>query len=138
MSKKVYTIVEVFKIILLSLFLTGIYPVVSTKFLAKPELAVIGYSFLFLFGALILSTILLDIFFSFFIPREKNSFGEWEKIINNNVMRNFSYVLAAFFILMMTTFALDIPRETILLFLQLGFICLLITVNLTKAYYYEG
>jgi hypothetical protein len=102
------------------------------------EMAVIGYTFLIMLGTLVISSIVLDILISFFTPKENQVIGEWEKLINKNILRNFSYALSVFFIAIMISFALTAAQEQIILILRIGFIVLIATINLTKAYYYAG
>lgn len=69
---------------------------------------------------------------------EVGKIGEWEKIVNNNVLRNFSYALSLFLFAIMVSFASNAQLESILNLLKLGFFFLITIVNLTKAYYYGG
>lgn len=139
MSKTVNTILEVIKLIVLGGFVLFMYRVLAaSKYASGYDLVMIGRSFLVMIGSLVIGSILLEILFSFFTPREGKKLGEWERIIENNVIRNFSYALSVFFTALMLSFAIHASLETILLLLKSGFICLTAVVNLTRAYYYEG
>lgn len=139
MSKTVNTVVEIMKMIALGGFVLFMYHVLAaSKYSSSYELVMIGRSFLFMIASLVLGSIVLEILFSFFTPREGKKLGEWERIIENNVVRNFSYALSFFFTVLMLLFAIHASMDTILLVLKIGFIALTAVVNLTRAFYYEG
>lgn len=138
MSKKIFVVIEVVKIFILS----GLVGIVSNAAISSnypdSEMKVIGYTFLIMLGSLIVSSIVLDILISFFTPKENKIIGEWEKVIDKNILRNFSYMLSVFFVGVMLLFALNASLEQIILIMKSGFFWLIATVNLTKAYYYAG
>ncbi|MGG5372752.1 hypothetical protein [Enterococcus sp. AZ196] len=139
MSKKIYNVVEVIKLFVLSWFVILVSDKsIESKYFSEYELVLIGRSFLIMLVSLIVGSILLEIFISFFIPMEVGKIGEWEKIVNNNVLRNFSYALSLFLFAIMVSFASNAQLESILNLLKLGFFFLITIVNLTKAYYYGG
>jgi hypothetical protein len=138
MTKKVYVAIEIIKIFFLSWFVKMVYDASISSNYPDSEMAVIGYTFLIMLGTLVISSIVLDILISFFTPKENQVIGEWEKVINKNILRNFSYALSVFFIAIMISFALTASQEQIILILRIGFIVLITAINLTKAYYYAG
>ncbi|MGG5342358.1 hypothetical protein [Enterococcus sp. AZ192] len=138
MSKKVYIIIEVIKIFVLSWFVGLVYQASVASDHFGSELKVIGYTFLIMLGTLVISSIVLDIVISFFTPKEKHFFGEWEKMINKNILQNFAYALSIFFVAVMAAFALELAFTQIILLFHMGFFVLIATNNITKAYYYEG
>ncbi|GEB28709.1 Uncharacterised protein [Enterococcus casseliflavus] len=138
MTKKVYVTIEIIKIFFLSWFVGMVYDAAISSNCPDSEMAVIGYTFLIMLGTLVISSIVLDILISFFIPKENQVIGEWEKLINKNILRNFSYALSVFFVIIMAAFALTAAQEQIIMILRMGFIVLITTINLTKAYYYAG
>jgi hypothetical protein len=138
MTKKVYVTIEIIKIFFLSWFVRMVYDAAISSNCPDSEITIIGYTFLIMLGTLVISSIVLDILISFFTPKENQVIGEWEKLINKNIFRNFAYALSIFFIAIMAAFALTAAQEQIILILRIGFIVLIATINLTKAYYYAG
>lgn len=138
MSKKVYISIEILKIIILNWFLRMVYDVSVSSNHQNIDISVIGYTFLVMLATLVISSIILDILISIFTPKEKHRNGEWEKLINHNILRNFSYMLSVFFISFMIALAVHASFEQIVFALQAGFFMLVATIHLSKAYYYMG
>lgn len=138
MSKKIYVVIEIVKIFVLSWFVGLVYNASISSDYADSEMKVIGYTFLIMLGMLIVSSIVLEILVSIFMPKENRVMGEWEKLIDKNILRNFAYILSAFFVIVMASFAFQASLEQVVLLFRIGFFVLIATTNLTKAYYYAG
>ncbi|WP_321387271.1 hypothetical protein [uncultured Enterococcus sp.] len=138
MSKKIYVVIEIVKIFVLSWFVGLVYNASISSDYADSEMKVIGYTFLIMLGTLIVSSIVLEILVSIFMPKENKVMGEWEKLIDKNILRNFAYILSAFFVIVMASFAFQVSLEQVVLLFRIGFFVLIATTNLTKAYYYAG
>lgn len=138
MPKKVYVVIEIIKIFILNWFVGMVYNASISSNYTDLEMTVIGSAFLIMLGTLIVGSIILDILISIFTPKENRIVGEWEKMIDNNILRNFANMISIFFVAVMASFALQASQEQILLLFRIGFFLLIATTNLTKAYYYVG
>ncbi|MFD1900502.1 hypothetical protein [Enterococcus termitis] len=138
MSKKIYVVIEIVKIFVLSWFVGLVYNASISNDYADSEMKVIGYTFLIMLGTLIVSSIALEILVSIFMPKENRVMGEWEKLVDKNILRNFAYMLSAFFVIVMASFAFQASLGQVVLLFRIGFFVLIATTNLTKAYYYVG
>lgn len=138
MIKKVYTVVEIIKIFILSWFVGLVHHVAISNDYTSPELVVIGYTFLIMLVTVIISSIVLDILLSFFTTKEKKVFGEWEKFVQKNILRNFAYMLSLFYVAVMISFALAFSFDKIMWVFRIGFFLLIATIHITRIYYYEG
>ena len=138
MSKKIYVVIEIVKIFVLSWFVGLVYNASISSDYADSEMKVIGYTFLIMLGTLIVSSIALEILVSIFMPKENQVMGEWETLIDKNILRNFAYMLSAFFVIVMASFAVQASLGQVVFLFRIGFFVLIATTNLTKAYYYVG